>query len=338
MRKEFVILLLILLLPLSRADINNTNSNNLGITNYKVIVFPDLQQLSYYPNNLTEIIRWVVNEKPNYVFFVGHMAIDGNNESWINISKPIYILNDKNITYFVAKGDHGGDNSYTNKFFPNRNELIIDNNRSLVISIFPNENLSKIISNYPNYSLILISHDYSAMENFTNNLSNVLFVTAGNLYGNGIYVKNPRHPYYYFFNGHDTNENNYDVSPSYELEGMTRELTIYSNGSIFSKQYSPLSNVTYIEAYLNNFTINYSILLPNIPNPNPKAQKECEEIGRRQPNEYCSTQYKLVAQKENNMVCENNFECSSSVCYSGKCIGKGSFQKFLSWVKNLFIK
>jgi len=62
----------------------------------------------------------------------------------------------------------------------------------------------------------------------------------------------------------------------------------------------------------------------------------CLPIGYRQGNEYCSGNSNLTLQKNAEETCDNNFECSSNVCVSGKCVSEGLIQKILNWFKKLF--
>jgi len=49
------------------------------------------------------------------------------------------------------------------------------------------------------------------------------------------------------------------------------------------------------------------------------SQKECEQIGLRENGKYCSSQYFLINQKNDDSLCENNFECKSNVCLNTIC-------------------
>jgi len=62
----------------------------------------------------------------------------------------------------------------------------------------------------------------------------------------------------------------------------------------------------------------------------------CVSFGYRINNTYCDLNKSFVPQKQEDSVCENNWECSSNVCVSGKCIDEGFIQKILNWFKRLF--
>ncbi len=62
----------------------------------------------------------------------------------------------------------------------------------------------------------------------------------------------------------------------------------------------------------------------------------CYPLGYRKGGEFCSEGKTFVFQSQSDSVCDNNFECSSNVCVSGKCISEGFIQKILNWFKRLF--
>ncbi|MDP3027041.1 MAG: thioredoxin family protein [Nanoarchaeota archaeon] len=63
---------------------------------------------------------------------------------------------------------------------------------------------------------------------------------------------------------------------------------------------------------------------------------KCYPFGYRKYGEYCSDQGNFIEQLAGDEACDNNFECSSNVCVSGKCISEGLIQKILSWFKSIF--
>lgn len=63
---------------------------------------------------------------------------------------------------------------------------------------------------------------------------------------------------------------------------------------------------------------------------------KCYPFGYRKANKYCSDVGKFIEQLKQELSCENNFECKSNLCIDNQCINQGTFQKFLSWFKNLF--
>jgi len=64
--------------------------------------------------------------------------------------------------------------------------------------------------------------------------------------------------------------------------------------------------------------------------------QKCYPFGYRKEGRYCSDEGKFVAQLESDNVCENNFECESNVCVSGKCISSSLLEKIINWFKKLF--
>ena len=62
----------------------------------------------------------------------------------------------------------------------------------------------------------------------------------------------------------------------------------------------------------------------------------CYPLGYRKSGEYCSESKSFILQSSSDLNCDNNFECSSNICVSGKCISEGFIQKILNWFKNLF--
>lgn len=59
-------------------------------------------------------------------------------------------------------------------------------------------------------------------------------------------------------------------------------------------------------------------------------------IGTRKSGKYCGSDGKEYSQLEENAVCENNWECESNLCTSGKCVGVGFLQRIFDWFKALF--
>jgi hypothetical protein len=67
-----------------------------------------------------------------------------------------------------------------------------------------------------------------------------------------------------------------------------------------------------------------------------ELEDKCYPFGYRKVGQFCSDTGSFVKQLEGDNVCDNNFECSSNVCVSGKCIDEGFIQKILNWFKRLF--
>lgn len=62
----------------------------------------------------------------------------------------------------------------------------------------------------------------------------------------------------------------------------------------------------------------------------------CYPLGYRKSEEFCSESKKFISQLEADSTCDNNFECSSNVCVSNKCVSSGLLDRILNWFKNLF--
>ena len=88
--------------------------------------------------------------------------------------------------------------------------------------------------------------------------------------------------------------------------------------------------------------------------PDGKCAKECEMInpedckygcmfdgkcfpmGVRSNGTYCSNNLVMSSQLKSDETCDNNFECSSNVCVSGKCISEGFLKKIMNWFSRMF--
>lgn len=66
------------------------------------------------------------------------------------------------------------------------------------------------------------------------------------------------------------------------------------------------------------------------------SDNKCYPFGYRKDGNYCSDESKFIEQLKADNSCENNFECSSNVCISSKCIEENLLKKILSWFKKLF--
>jgi len=68
-----------------------------------------------------------------------------------------------------------------------------------------------------------------------------------------------------------------------------------------------------------------------------ELEDKCYSFGFRKSGNFCSDENnQFIEQKKEDFTCENNFECSSNVCVSGKCISESFIQKIINWFKNLF--
>jgi hypothetical protein len=63
---------------------------------------------------------------------------------------------------------------------------------------------------------------------------------------------------------------------------------------------------------------------------------KCFPMGVRSNGTYCSDNLVMGSQKKSDDKCDNNFECSSNVCVSGKCISEGFLNKIMNWFKRMF--
>lgn len=64
--------------------------------------------------------------------------------------------------------------------------------------------------------------------------------------------------------------------------------------------------------------------------------EECYSFGYRKSGKFCADTGEFVEQLEEDLVCENNFECYSNICVNGKCISGNLFQRFINWFKKFF--
>jgi len=62
----------------------------------------------------------------------------------------------------------------------------------------------------------------------------------------------------------------------------------------------------------------------------------CVNEGYRTSTSYCNPEtYEFWPQKSESEVCKENYECGENICVSGKCGGKGFFQKIFSWLSGI---
>lgn len=62
---------------------------------------------------------------------------------------------------------------------------------------------------------------------------------------------------------------------------------------------------------------------------------KCYNFGYRINGTYCSTK-SFVNQLNQSAICENDFECSSNLCISSKCVSDSVWNKFLNWLNKIF--
>ncbi len=65
-------------------------------------------------------------------------------------------------------------------------------------------------------------------------------------------------------------------------------------------------------------------------------ENKCFPMGYRKNTTYCSESLAFVNQSSSEEVCNNNFECDTNICVSGKCISDSVIQKFFAWFKAFF--
>ena len=62
----------------------------------------------------------------------------------------------------------------------------------------------------------------------------------------------------------------------------------------------------------------------------------CFPMGVRSKGLYCGNDLVMSSQKNSDQICENDFECSTNVCVSGKCVSNSLINKILDFFKRLF--
>ncbi|MEK6871375.1 MAG: hypothetical protein AABX16_00560 [Nanoarchaeota archaeon] len=68
------------------------------------------------------------------------------------------------------------------------------------------------------------------------------------------------------------------------------------------------------------------------------SDDKCFSFGYRMDKKFCSQNGEFTTQFNKEESCENNFECSSNVCVSGKCVNSTLLEKILNWFRRLFGK
>ena len=63
---------------------------------------------------------------------------------------------------------------------------------------------------------------------------------------------------------------------------------------------------------------------------------QCHQVGYITGGLYCTISNQFLEQKNISESCENNYECSSNSCSSGKCVSPGLIQTVVRWFANLF--
>ena len=63
---------------------------------------------------------------------------------------------------------------------------------------------------------------------------------------------------------------------------------------------------------------------------------KCYPFGYRKLGQFCSDQGMFKEQSKENVLCDNNFECTTNICIDGKCMSSGLIQKIMNLFKKLF--
>jgi hypothetical protein len=66
------------------------------------------------------------------------------------------------------------------------------------------------------------------------------------------------------------------------------------------------------------------------------VEEVCYPLGFRKAGQYCFDDFVFVDQSEEDVACDNNFECSSNLCLDSECISGGLIRKIMNWVKGIF--
>ena len=67
-----------------------------------------------------------------------------------------------------------------------------------------------------------------------------------------------------------------------------------------------------------------------------ELEDQCFTFGYRKDGQYCSDKEKFVEQHGDDASCENNFECTSNLCISGKCLSQSLVERILRWFGRFF--
>ena len=97
--------------------------------------------------------------------------------------------------------------------------------------------------------------------------------------------------------------------------------------------YNDTTDATAIIPTTSNNTQEESILVCKDSCP---LDGKCYPFGYRKAGNFCSDSGKFEPQFIADKTCDNNFECGSNICISGKCVDEGFAQKIINWFKRLF--
>jgi hypothetical protein len=59
---------------------------------------------------------------------------------------------------------------------------------------------------------------------------------------------------------------------------------------------------------------------------------KCYPFGYRKKGKFCSDSGAFTDQLQEDLACDNNFECSTNVCMDGQCVSSGLIQKIFKWI------
>ena len=120
-------------------------------------------------------------------------------------------------------------------------------------------------------------------------------------------------------------------------QGIKKLLLLGIKFTMQSTFYQKVCNSKEIEVITPNETTG-PIQINNSLNCNGcELDSKCYPFGYRKGGNFCSDSNNIfIEQKQSDVSCENNFECSSNLCIDNQCMSGSIWQKFLSWFKRLF--
>ena len=147
-----------------------------------------------------------------------------------------------------------------------------------------------------------------------------------------------------------------------EARGITGSPTFFVNGKMITGTQPAEVFIKEFERILNGRgpvpvpeppvpTVPELPIVPTVPEPVCSTgcthDNRCLSYGQRLVTKgpmYCSIQGNLMLQKADGALCQNNYECSTNTCSSGKCVDltrelqetRGMIQQLMDWLKGLF--
>jgi len=135
------------------------------------------------------------------------------------------------------------------------------------------------------------------------------------------------------------NINNKEISEKYEIKAVP-SFILYKGGCSFRKQgfmkSDEIENWAYESECGESVESNATVEPILICKDSCPLDGKCYPFGYRKSGKFCSDEGKFIEQLSGESTCENNFECSSNVCVSGKCVSEGFINKIMNWFKKLF--